>query len=199
MPDTRGIPGAVYKWHLLKSRDFGSPPPFQYHIHTTSLQEGRVKPKTLSTSQEFLHLFFLCSLVRVCIWWLEAWIFFIGSLGQTRIKKGTKSNIFPLSQVAFLPVSVHWSSVLPATLGPLRLRGQRWKGSTDDQSTGSCQLALCKQSFKNTAVTKISPSKTSSDKKPFQWILVLACESQMSGSSLVWHNPYFSERTEVNK
>ena len=30
-------------------------------------QDGSVKPKTLSTSQEFLHLFFLCSLVRVCI------------------------------------------------------------------------------------------------------------------------------------
>jgi len=37
------------------------------HLPGEHHQDGSVKPKTLSTSQEFLHLFFLCSLVRVCI------------------------------------------------------------------------------------------------------------------------------------
>ena len=149
-------------------------------------QRCRVKSKTQSTSQVFLHLFFLCSLVRVCIWWLEAWICLLAHSAKPELRKVPRAiffffhkwhsclcmcfdHLFCLLLLAHAGCQTAWAE---------SSRQNRWSRHSLLHVNN-----LSKTSSKYSTLL-ISPSKTNPDKKPFQWILVLACESQTSTPSL---------------
>ena len=68
--------------------------PCRSHRNSSYKQKWILKRTTLSTSQVFLHLFFLCSLVRVCIWQI-LWKNLV-------IVKGTNQNLMGPPMCVFL-------------------------------------------------------------------------------------------------